>query len=65
MEEMEMQGPEFLHPANAEEVANIAEETGAEVVRAALRYRSDSGGWQIPRVARVQGTDPGLRAKAD
>lgn len=36
-----------LHPANAEELANIAEETGAEVLRGALRYPSESGGWQL------------------
>lgn len=37
----------FLHPANAEEVANIAEETGAEVLRGPLRYPSETGGWQL------------------
>lgn len=36
-----------LHPANAEELANIAQETGAEVLRGALRYPSESGGWQL------------------
>jgi len=44
---METQHPEPLHPANAEELANIAEETGAEVLRGALRYPSYSGGWQL------------------
>ena len=38
---------EFLHPNNAEELADIAEETGAEVLRGALRYPSYSGGWQL------------------
>ena len=38
---------EFLHPANAEEIANIAEETGAEILRGPLRYPSESGGWQL------------------
>ena len=38
---------EFLHPANAEEVANIAKETGAEVLRGPLRYPSETGGWQL------------------
>ena len=38
---------EFLHPANAEEVASIAEETGAEVLRGPLRYPSETGGWQL------------------
>ena len=36
-----------LHPANAEELANIAGETGAEVLRGALRYPSESGGWHL------------------
>ncbi len=39
--------PKPLHPANAEEPANIAKETGAEVLRGALRYPSYSGGWQL------------------
>jgi hypothetical protein len=42
-----MEYPEFLHPANAEELVSIAEETGAEVLRGALRYPSESGGWQL------------------
>ncbi len=45
-----MDESEFLHPANAEELANIAQETGAEVLRGALRYPSDSGGWQLGSV---------------
>jgi len=45
-----MEYPEFLHPANAEELANIAEETGAEVLRGALRYPSESGGGQLDDV---------------
>ena len=36
-----------LPPANAEELATIAQETGAEVLRGALRYPSESGGWQL------------------
>ena len=36
-----------LHPANAEAIAEFAEETGAEVLRGALRYPSESGGWQL------------------
>jgi len=36
----------YLHPANAEELGNIADEVGAEVLRGALRYPSNSGGWQ-------------------
>jgi len=42
-----MEHPEFLHPANAEELVSIAEETGAEVLHGALRYPSESGGWQL------------------
>ena len=39
----------FLHPPNAEEVANIAEETGTKVLRGPLRYPSETGGWhQLP-----------------
>jgi hypothetical protein len=39
--------PTPLHPANAEELANIAQETGAEVLRGPMRYPSYSGGWQL------------------
>lgn len=39
--------PAFLHPANAEEIAGIAAEAGAEVLRGPLRYPSESGGWQL------------------
>ena len=39
-----------LHPANAEELANIAQETGAEVLRGALRYPSETGGCQVGNV---------------
>lgn len=42
-----MNQPEPLHPANAEAIAEFANETGAEVLRGALRYPSDSGGWQL------------------
>ena len=42
-----MEHSKFLHPANAEEVASIAEETGAEVLRGLLRYPSETGGWQL------------------
>jgi len=38
---------DFLHPTNAEEIANIAGETGAEVLRGPLRYPSETGGWQL------------------
>jgi hypothetical protein len=38
----------FLHPSNTNhELATIAEETGAEVLRGPLRYPSESGGWQL------------------
>ena len=42
-----MTDPIPLHPANAEELANIAKETGAEVLRGPMRYPSYSGGWQL------------------
>ena len=42
-----MKHTEPLHPANVEELAIIAEETGAELLRGALRYPSESGGWQL------------------
>ena len=42
-----MKHPESLHPANVEELATIAQETGAEVLRGALCYPSESGGWQL------------------
>ena len=41
---------QFLHPANVEELANIAAETGAEVIRGPLRYPSETGGWQLGNV---------------
>ena len=42
-----MKHPKSLHPANADELATIALETGAEVLRGPLRYPSESGGWQL------------------
>ena len=42
-----MTNPIPVLPANAEELANIAQETGAEVLRGDLRYPSRSGGWQL------------------
>ena len=38
---------DFLHPSNVNELATIAAETGAEVLRGPLRYPSESGGWQL------------------
>lgn len=43
----QQQAVDDLHPANAEELATIAQETGAEVLKGALRYPSESGGWQL------------------
>ena len=40
-------GLEPVHPANAEAIAEFAEETGAEVLRGALHYPSESGDWQL------------------
>ena len=37
----------FLHSSNVNELATIAAETGAEVLRGPLRYPSESGGWQL------------------
>ena len=37
----------YLHSSNVNELANIASETGAEVLRGPLRYPSDTGGWQL------------------
>lgn len=42
-----MQHPNFLHPTNAEKLATIAEEIGAEALRGPLRYPSETGGWQL------------------
>jgi hypothetical protein len=36
-----------VHPANARELANIAEEVGAVVIAGPLRYPSATGGWQL------------------
>jgi len=36
-----MQGPTSCRPANAEAIAEFAEETEAEALRGALRYTSD------------------------
>jgi hypothetical protein len=38
---------DFLHLSNVNELATIATETGAEVLRGSLRYPSESGGWQL------------------
>ena len=40
-----------LHPANAEELARIAEETGADVLRGCLRYPGNSGTWDLDDVS--------------
>jgi hypothetical protein len=40
-------GVNEVHPANAAELATIAEEIGVEVLRGGLRYPSESGGWQL------------------
>ncbi len=42
-----IQDSDFLNPANAEELANLAQETGAEVLRGSLRYPNETGGWQF------------------
>jgi hypothetical protein len=44
---MEQAQPDFIHPANVEEVANVAREVGAEVLRGPLTYPSETGGLQL------------------
>jgi hypothetical protein len=41
----------ILHPANAEELARIAEETGADVLRGRLRYPGNAGTWDLGDVS--------------
>ena len=36
-----------VDPANVQELANIALEVGADILRGDLRYPSDSGSWQL------------------
>jgi hypothetical protein len=38
---------DFIHPANADELAQVAAETGAEVLRGPLTYPSETGGLQL------------------
>lgn len=38
-----------LHPANARELAAIAEEAGAVIIDGALRYPSATSGWLTGR----------------
>jgi hypothetical protein len=42
-----MTNPNFIHPANAEELAHLGAETGAEVLRGPLTYPSETGGLQL------------------
>jgi hypothetical protein len=42
-----MPNPNFIHPANVDELARIGAETGAEVLHGELRYPSESGGLQL------------------
>jgi hypothetical protein len=44
---MEQEQPDFIHPANVEEVANVAREVGAEVLRGPLTYPSETGSLQL------------------
>lgn len=37
----------MVDPANANELAAIAQEIGAEVLQSALRYPAETGGWQL------------------
>jgi hypothetical protein len=36
-----------IDPANACQLAAVAHEVGADVLEGALRYPSDTGGWQL------------------
>jgi len=36
-----------VDPANAQELADVGSEVGADVVRGDLRYPSETGGWQL------------------
>ena len=47
LRERHIDQPEPLYPANAQTIAEFAEETGTEVLWGALRYPSESGGWQL------------------
>jgi len=42
-----MTNPDFIHPANIDELARIGAETGAEVLRGPLTYPSETGGLQL------------------
>ena len=42
-----MTNSNLIHPANADELAQIAAETGAEVLRGPLTYPSETGGLQL------------------
>jgi hypothetical protein len=44
---MGQEQPDFIHPANVEEVTNVAREVGAEVLRGPLTYPSETGGLQL------------------
>lgn len=45
-----MTNSNLIHPANADELAQIATETGAEVLRGPLTYPSETGGLQLGRL---------------
>jgi len=40
-----------IHPANVEELAQIAREIGADVLRGHLRYPGRSGGWELDGIS--------------
>ena len=42
-----MTNPEFIHPANANELTRFGAETGAGVLRGPLTYPSETGGLQL------------------
>jgi hypothetical protein len=63
---MGQEQPDFVHPANVEEVANVAREVGAEVLRGPLTYPSETGGLQLGDLDPSEYLQvPGLRDHAD
>lgn len=40
----------MIDPSNASELANIAQEIGAEVLEGNLTYPSDTGNWQLSEI---------------
>jgi len=43
-----------IDPANANELAEIAGEVGADVLKGDLSYASETGGWQLADIRRPE-----------